>query len=725
MKHSKKRNSQKNFKQNTKNSPRPRAHTEAFKNPSHKRPEAPVKSPSGEFAEGRVDIHPDGFGFLIPTNPQLPNIYVPEEDLKYIMHRDVIRVRVEKERSGDRLRGRLVQILKRHQKEFMGILRMHGGGAIVIPEDNRDRKFSFKVIAMDESVGVVKSGDSVLARIDVYPDIGAGTVEVLSKVTDPKAPHNDTLKVLIGASWPREFSAGAQTEADRRAKDWKSLLPQGTTQDIRHLNLVTIDGADARDFDDAVCAKKEGNQLRVWVAIADVSLFVRSGSRLDAEAFERSTSVYFPDHVVPMLPEILSNGVCSLNPFEERPCLVCEFILEENGHIKSFQFYEALMQSKKRLTYEQMQAFMEKEPWAREEMQPISGSLEAVVESFSRLRKARVARGSVDLDLPEAKVRLNADGSVLDIQSRARLDSHRLIEELMLAANQCAAKFLFEKSDFGGVYRIHEQPDVKKIQDLLGFLSLSGIQIEKVFGRSTGKAKGGSQRKDKKPNRGSTDSLVSLLEDPSDFAKLLDYIKANLESQSPTARALQYLILRSLKQARYSAERLGHFALATRDYTHFTSPIRRYPDLMVHRLIKTALRIDSASATPTLFGERISLETACRHCSDQERAAMESERKLIDLKKCRFMQPKLGEDFEAWVSGLTEKGAFCQIEGHFVDGLISADTLMARARLKWMADRMMYLGPSQKQLKLGTRLKVKLAAVDLETRRIEFDLKEL
>ncbi len=671
------------------------------------------------LAEGRVDIHPDGFGFLIPTTPGLPNIYIPEEDLKHVMHRDHIRVRIEQDRGTERLRGRLVQILKRQQKEFIGTLRLHGGGALVVPEEARDRKFSFKVVAMDEKIAGLKSGDTVLARIESFPDMGAGSVEVVGKISDPKAPHNDTLKILLSASWPRDFTPSAVTEAERRAQDWKTLLPPSTTKDVRKLNLVTIDGADAKDFDDAVCAQIEGNQIRVWVAIADVSLFVRPGSKLDAEAYERATSLYFPDHVVPMLPEVLSNGVCSLNPFEERPCLVCEFILDSRGTIKNFQFYEGLMQSQRRLTYEQMQAYMEDEPWAREELSKLKPSMDAVVESYKRLRAARTARGSVDLDLPEAKVRLNADGSVLDIQSRARLDSHRLIEELMLAANQCAAKFLNEQSDLGAVYRIHEKPDLKKIEDLLGFLKLAGLSLEKVFGKSQHGPKGGSQKRNPKDN---TSALATLLEDPQDFAKLLDFIRSDLESQSPTARALQYLVLRSLKQARYSPERLGHFALSTDDYTHFTSPIRRYPDLMVHRLIKAALKVDAASATPTLYGDRLTLETACRHCSEQERSAMDAERKLIDLKKCRFMEPRLGEDFDAWISGLTEKGAFCQIEGHFVDGLITADTLLSRARLKWNPDRMVFVGVSGKQLKLGDRLKIRLVAVDLETRKIEFDI---
>ena len=680
---------------------------------------------SKDLVDGRLDLHADGFGFLIPKDPTLPNYYVGEESLRYVMHRDQIRIRVEAGRfPGAKARGVLVQILSRHQKEFLGVLRIFKGGALVIPTEARDRKHAFKIPNPNPKFMDLKSGTPVLARILTYPDVTQGTVEIVDIVQEPAAASNDTLRLLISAGWPREFSRAALSEAETRALEWKQNLGH-TRRDIRHLNLVTIDGRDARDFDDAVCAVVENDKsIRLWVAIADVSLFVKPGSTLDRQAFERSTSVYFPDHVVPMLPEVLSNGVCSLNPFEERACLVCEAVVDHQGQIRSYEFYEGLMQSKRRLTYEQMQAYLEKEVWAKQDLELLTDNLDAVIEAFHRLLKAKKARGAIDLDIPEAQVMLKADGTVNDIQTRERLDAHRLIEECMLAANECAAKYLAQ--NFGAaMYRIHEEPDPKKVGELLNYVNLAGINLTQ--GRGAHKKnpsriakRGGGGGKSKSQNSSldaSTEAASAILSAPGDFADLIGRLKTDFEPGDPTARAIQSLVLRSLKQARYSAQPVGHFALAASDYTHFTSPIRRYPDMIVHRLIKEALRIESSP-----MSNPKELEQMARHCSDQERAAMDVERKLIDTKKCRYMESRLGEEFEAWVGGVTEKGVFCQIGGHYVEGLISADTIHSRIKHRFDHDTLTYVGPGKSKLQLGSRVKVRLAAVDIENRRIDFDL---
>lgn len=651
-------------------------------------PNLELASLPGKIIQGRVDIHPDGFGFLIAKDPKIPNLYIGEENLKNVMHRDEVMARVEKSfEGGTKLRGTVISIARRAQKEFLGVYRPFKGGALIVPLEARDRKHSFRLAGTPPADANIKAGTAVLCKVLSYPDKGQGSAEIVSVLEDPAAPSNDTLRVLLEAGWPREFSRVALGEAEGAAQGWQQrLLPR--RKDIRHLPLVTIDGRDAKDFDDAVCAKAEGSNIRLWVAIADVSLFVKPGTALDDEAFGRSTSVYFPDHVVPMLPEVLSNGVCSLNPHEDRACLVAEMVINAQGQCMNYEFYEGLMQSQRRMTYEDMQAFIEDASWAREELTPIQkDNLTTLVDVYRRLRKAKERRGAIDLEIPEAKVSMNRDGTILDIQPRERLEAHRLIEECMLIANGAAAQFLEAHGE--GVYRIHEQPDPKRVEDLRKFVALAGFDVKD-------------------------------LEQPGDFAALMGRVSRELGKDDPTGRAISTLVLRSLKQARYSTVRVGHFALATDDYTHFTSPIRRYPDLMVHRLIKQGLKYEAA-----IVPRGLELESACQHCSDQERAAMDCERKLIDTKKCRYMEHHLGEEFDAWISGVTEKGMFCQIDGHFVDGLINAEGIYRAVKHRFDPELLSYVGPGKSRIGLGTRVRVMLAAVDVASRKIDFGLVEI
>jgi len=679
----------------------------SFKPPT-RRGDAPL-----QVVEGRLDLHPDGFGFLIPTDPSFPNVYVGKDSLKDVMHRDEVRVQITQSFQDGKMRGSILEVLRRHQKEFIGIYRPHKGGVLLVPIEARDRSHVFKLDPKTDAPANLKPGATVLCHILDYPSKLPGTAQIVSAIEDPASPSVDTLRVLLDASWPREFTRVSLSEAENRALRWKEfMLP--SRKDIRHLPLVTIDGRDARDFDDAVCASTEANgNIRLWVAIADVSLFVKPGTALDREAYERSTSVYFPDHVVPMLPEVLSNGVCSLNPFEERPCLVCECVIDRKGKIASFEFYEGLMQSKRRLTYEQMQGYIEKEPWALNELQTLNESLSNIVEVFERLHEARIKRGAIDLEIPEAQVILNSDGSVLDIQPRTRLTAHRLIEECMLIANQCAAQFLHEKCK-AGVYRIHEEPDVRKAREFVQFLTLQGINVVDVLGKKWERRQKQSHGKKKGDSEGD-----SPLTHPMDYSTLLKRLKKDFSEEDPMVRALQPMMLRTLKQARYSTQRKGHFALAALDYTHFTSPIRRYPDLMVHRLIKEGIGLKEG------FDPSVDLDARCQHCSEAERTAMDAERKLIEIKKCRYMEPRLGEEFEAWVSGVTEKGLFCQIEGHFVDGLMNAESLARWGGFAFDAQRMCYRTSGAKTIHLGHRMKLRLVGVDVTTRRIDFEPLEI
>jgi ribonuclease R len=668
------------------------------------RPRPPSSSAPIDLIEGRVDLHPDGFGFLIPGRSDMPNVYLPEETLKDVMNRDEVRVKITQNfEDGKKLRGNVVDILRRAQREIIVIYRPHKGGALLIPSEARDRKHTFKLSEKTPPGPELKSGDALLCHIVEYPGRSAGILEILYKIEDVNSPSVDTLRVLLDAAWPREFTRAALSEAENASTRWKETLGPNV-KDIRNIPLVTIDGRDARDFDDAVAAKMEGrDRIRMWVAIADVSHFVRTGTRLDAEAYERATSVYFPDFVVPMLPEVLSNGVCSLNPFEDRACMVAEMIINSKGEILEFEMYEGLMKSQRRLTYEQMQAFIDKDDWALSELLDLKDSLGSLVEVFGWLLAARNKRGAIDLEIPEAQVILNPKGEVLDIISRTRLDAHRLIEECMLAANQCAAKFLTEHlSD--GMYRIHEEPDEKKILNLIEFLTLNGVNLPEL------------RKKYKRTTK--VEKLADYLSHPRDFSNLLADLRKEYPAETPFLKAIQPMMLRTLKQAKYATQPIGHFALSNNDYTHFTSPIRRYPDLIVHRLIKEILAISQ-------FGPMtLDLGVQAQHCSDRERQAMDCERKLIDYKKCRFMEKRLGEEFGAYVGGITEKGAFCQIEGHYVDGLLSAEIIQKRLGARFQQEKMCYVGPQNFRLQLGDRLRVRLIAVDITTRRIDFDLAE-
>jgi len=671
-------------------SPKKRKNTDSTQ--KNKKFVSPDKRPTGKIpaeVEGILELHPDGFGFLIADDPEIPNLYVVEESLSQAMHRDRIRVKVM--RGDEKPRSKMIEVTGRHSKEIFAIYRPFKGGAILVPSDARNRHHAFKIEnTLSPIVENLKAGANVLAQIIEYPNSGYGLAKVTEEVELLNTASADTLKVLVEAAWPREFTKEAVSEAESLAKIFEDNPRQDSSlrRDITDLPLVTIDGSDARDFDDAVCAQEiKGGRHKLWVAIADVSHFVKPlGKTLDKEAFERSTSVYFPDFVVPMLPETLSNGVCSLNPEVLRNCMVAEMTIAPNGKIETYELYQGLMKSKKRMTYEDMQAFMDGDKIMRKELHSVEDSLFSLIDVFKKLRTARLKRGSVELDIPEAFVQLNTSGEVVDIQTRTRTDSHKLIEECMLIANTAAAKFLKDKSD-EAVYRIHEAPDEKKIQMLKEFLSLNAINYDSSF------------------------------EEPADFAKLTELLQ-NSDIDDSLKKTAQTLVLRSFQQARYAPHPMGHFALANPDYTHFTSPIRRYPDLMVHRLIKNYLGVEKYPG-PT------DLEYATRHCSDQERKAMDAERKLIDIKKCRYMEPYIGEDFKVWVSGITERGVFCQVEGHFVDGFVKSMDLSRAFKLKYDAGTQTYRGPSNTILRLGSWMMIKVAAVSVETRKIDFDPLEL
>ncbi len=643
--------------------------------PSHGSRHAPSSKHTG-LVTGRLDIHPNGFAFVVPDNPEISHIYIPQSDFREYMHRDKVEARITRSFKDGKVSGVLVSVVKRQQEEFIGVIRIFAGGSWIIPYDSRDRHLTFEIASVAKNVEL-KNNHTVLCKVLDYPTKSRGKVEVIQSVDDVEKASNDTLRIVVQAAWPREFSEKAKSEAQDAAQNWEKRFGK-ELKDLTHIPFVTIDGSDARDFDDAVYATEANGNFELWVAIADVSRFVIQKTQLDEEAFARSTSVYFPDHVVPMLPEVLSNGICSLNPKEKRPALGCKIIVDQRGETLSYEFYEAIIFSHKRMTYEEMEDWLENKSRGdyEDKLNKSFTCLQKLTEKFLERRKRQ---GGLDLDIPEARVFMNKDGTVRDIQLRNRLHSHRLIEECMLAANRATASFLHKQGP--ALFRVHEKPNPKKVEDLYSFISLIGI-----------------------PPPGN-------LETTNDFFDLIESIKKDTELEDSKKRALNSQVLRSLAQARYSKDPLGHFALNEKDYTHFTSPIRRYPDLVVHRLVRAHLE---KKALP----HEDDLEAVARHTSDCERQAVDMERKVIDIKKCRYVEKHLGEVFKCFVSGLSEKGLFCQIQDHFVDGLLDAEFL---ARRSFFFDgSLAYRGPQHAQLTFGSELILRLDKVDCIQGRINF-----
>jgi len=467
---------------------------------------------------------------------------------------------------------------------------------------------------------------------------------------------------------PHEFARAALAQARAMPEAVREEDARGR-RDLRERPFVTIDSESAKDFDDAVHAVREGRGFRLWVAIADVSHYVRPGDALDREARARGTSVYFPRRVIPMLPEKLSNGLCSLNPDVDRLAMVCEMAIGADGEVGRYEFYAAVFRSHARLTY--------REVWAKLESGRAPAHLATLYEVFKALVAARGRRGAIDFETVETRMEFDANGKIRRIVAEPRNDAHRLIEECMLAANVCAGEFLAARKQ-PALYRVHDVPAEEKVRALRDFLAELGLQLG-----------GGDQPR------------------PKDYAQLLERIKAR-----PDFALLQTILLRSLKQAVYTPENVGHFGLAFDAYVHFTSPIRRYPDLLVHRGIKAALAGRRY--------EESDWEALGRHCSETERRADDASRDVESWLKCHYMQDHVGRVFEGAVTGVTTFGLFVTLDDYFVDGLVHISEL-GRDYFQFDAVRHQLRGErTKKRYRLADRMKVKLVRVDLETRKIDF-----
>lgn len=666
------------------------------------------------FIEGRVSSHRDGYGFLIPDDGS-DDVFLPEKEMQKVLHGDRVQARIVGTDRRGRPEGSIVEVVGRANTHVIGRLLNENGAWIIVPEDKRIGQD----ILLAGSPGKAKTGQVVSVELTEQPSrytqpVGK-IVEVLGDIDDPGMEIEIAVRKY---GVPHEFSDAAKKLALKLPSE-VGPADLADRVDLRDIPLVTIDGEDARDFDDAVYCEPikigRSNGYRLIVAIADVSHYVKPGDAIDTDAIERSTSVYFPRRVIPMLPEKLSNGLCSLNPAVDRLTLVCDAVISAKGEIKAYQFYPAVIHSAARLTYTEVATILGNTKGPEAARRPaLVPHLLHLYELFHVLLQARQARGAIDFETTETYIVCNAAGKIEQILPRTRNDAHRLIEECMLAANVCAADLL-ERHKHPGVYRVHAGPTKEKLTQLRTFLKQVGLHL------------------------GGGDSPSA-----SDYAELLPKIKSR-----PDALLLQTMLLRSMQQAVYSPDNIGHFGLSYEAYAHFTSPIRRYPDLLTHRAIKAILQgkrydpkaIDTSVLNTTLSpaarkaqaqdkakgkkkheGELAVWEALGIHCSANERRADEASRDVEAWLKCYFIRDKLGEEFTGTISGVATFGIFVQLDALFIEGLVHVTELGAdyfqydEARHELRGER------TGIRYQLTDRVTVQVSRVDLDARKIDLRL---
>ena len=506
-------------------------------------------------------------------------------------------------------------------------------------------------------------------------------------MTDPTL-NQGICKILKEFKLPLSFPKKVQEEASQLPEEPPSKEVEGRV-DLRSETVVTIDGETAKDFDDAVCVQKEGKNYRLWVSIADVSFFVKKNSPIDHEAYERATSVYFPGGVIPMLPEVLSNDLCSLRPNEEKMTFTCEMEFDETGRRLNFSIYESVILSRHRMTYTAIQAILDKDKVTCEKYADMVPHVALMQELKEKLKKQKSQRGCLDFDLPESELILNLLGEIETIVRRSRLDAHMIIEEFMIAANETVAEFMFEKNQ-PFIYRVHEEPDPMTLAEFNELAHNLGYSVE-------------YQKKSH----------------PKVYARLLEKVEGK-----PEEKILNTALLRSMRLARYSESNLKHFGLASECYTHFTSPIRRYPDLIVHRLLKNELKREAKLTDKANDELEASLGKDANHCSKLERRAEEAEREFVALKKAQFMVDKVGSQFVGYISGVTEFGLFVELADFFIEGLVHVKTLKDDY-YQFIEERYMMKGRHTKnEYHLGQKVLVEVRSVDIDKRQIDFVMME-
>ena len=645
-----------------------------------------------DLVVGKLDGHPSGFGFVAPERPiegLTRDIFVAAHNLAEALHGDRVVVRIERYREDGRAEGRIVQVLERGAATVVGRFEVDASGlAFVAPFDKR---LTTDVVIPRGETRDAEPGQMVTVEVTRWPTPTRGPagriVEVLGDIDDPGV---DTEIILRKYEIPDEHGAEAVAEAKRIGGAVKEKDLAGRT-DFRDRKVVTIDGEHARDFDDAISIEKRPNgHYWLGVHIADVAHYVHEGSALDQEAFERGTSVYFPERAVHMFPSELATGLCSLKPNVDRLVQSCLMEITPRGDVVRYEMHDGVIRSDARMTYTEVNAILtDRDPATRERYRELVPMFELMGELFEVLNGRRLRRGSVDFDLPEAEVVLNEEGFIEDIIASERNVAHRLIEEFMLLANETVASHL-ESRQMPALYRIHEPPDPLKVLQFEEFIS--------GFGFSLGAPEGGVK--------------------PMHFQKLVTKIRG-----VPAERPIAFLMLRTMQKARYDAMNVGHFGLAAVTYTHFTSPIRRYPDLVVHRLLREQRLTKVTDERKAELDE--DLPEIGRHTSEMERRAAEAEREILQWKKVRFMADKVGDVFAGYITGVAPFGMFVELSEHYVEGLVHVST-MADDYYRYREQQHTLFGENtRKTYRLGDPVSVQIIKVDMERRQIDLGLADV
>jgi len=640
---------------------------------------------------GRLQTHPGGYGFVTPERPLDAggDIYISGPHLEEAMHGDRVVVRIERVKEGGRVEGRIIRILERGSQWIVGRYERdeHGSGYVA----PFDRRVLMDIVIPPGQEGGASPGEMVSAELTRWPTSTRGAIGRVAEVLgDIDAPGVDTEIIIRKYAIPDAHSAEAVAEAVRLGRAVADRDIRGRT-DFRAVPTVTIDGEHARDFDDAITIERLPNgNYWLGVHIADVSHYVQEGTALDREAYERGTSVYFPERAVHMFPSELATGLCSLNPQVDRLVQSCLMEVDRHGQVVRHEFHDGVINSDQRMTYTAVNAILtDRDPALMAQYAELVPMFELMGELFQILNDARRRRGSIDFDLHEAEVVIDEGGEVEAIMALQRNIAHRLIEEFMLLANETVASYL-ESVAAPALYRVHEEPDILKVAKFEEFVS--------GFGYSLG-------------------APVAALR-PRHFQKLLERIAGK-----PEEKPIAFLMLRTMQKARYAPENLGHFGLAAPSYTHFTSPIRRYPDLVVHRALR-------ASRLGTLNDEqredwREELPEVARHTSEMERRADEAERELLQWKKVKFMADKVGDEFEGYITGVAAFGLFIELVEHFVEGMVHVST-MADDYYRFVESAHMLRGENtQRAYRLGDKVRVQVIRVNMEQRQVDLGLVEI
>ncbi|MET0502608.1 MAG: ribonuclease R [Candidatus Binatia bacterium] len=632
---------------------------------------------------GKVHAHPDGYGFLIPDDKGTEDLYLNRREMRRLMHGDLVMVRADRKRQGG-IEAHVVRILERGQMRLVGTYTEIDGKGYLIPMDPRVAA----AIPLKPSAAKLEKGKVIAAEISRYATaLSPPESELLQIMGDPDDPEVQAQSIVfrygLTTSFPepvhREIAKGSFAVGEPEI---------AARTDLRDLPIVTIDGELARDFDDAVYVQKTNRHYELFVSIADVSFYVQPGTALDQEAYDRATSVYFPDRAIPMLPEALSSGICSLNPNEDRLTKTVCMEINDKGEVVRRRFFNSVIRSQARMTYTNVRKILvDKDPECLDRYRNLVDQFKLMEELALLIYQNRRARGNLDFDLPEAEIILDIQGMPENIVRAERTIAHRIIEEFMIAANESVARYLKETNS-PLLYRVHEGPDEDALESIATFLLSLGYRLPVKREKIT----------------------------PLEIQKLLEACRGK-----PEEKVINRVLLRAMKQAHYQPENIGHFGLASTCYTHFTSPIRRYPDLIVHRILERSLQ--SNKVKPSERDDLSAyLEEAGRHTSERERKAMDAEREMVDLKKAQFMMDKIGDELTGVIMSLANFGFFVELDAYFVEGLVRLSTLIDDDYHYYEKEYVIKGGRRGRKFRLGDPLRVKIVRINAFRSEIDFEL---